>query len=56
MGRIGERLDTEVENESSKEGGYDSYTGTGNPFVTVTGQKRHMAAFLSGKKENWIPC
>ena len=39
VGRIGGRLDTEVESGSSQEGRGDSYPVIGNSFVNVTGQK-----------------
>ena len=55
VGRIGGRLDTELESESSQEGRGDSYFGIGNSIVNDTGQKRQMEAFLSGKKEIWLP-
>ena len=55
VGRIGGRLDAEVESGSSQEGRGDSYPRIGRTFVNATGQTRRMKGFLSGKKEIWIP-
>ena len=55
MGRIGRRLDTEVENESSQEGRSDSNTGIGNSFVNVTGQKKADGGIALRKERDLDP-